>query len=185
VAALLRDPSTVLQYLDMHLSRGRSDDEDMRTFGEQAVSDIWASLVGNTTLKSICIETNDDPFEREYFDSDKLLCDVSSIESISNSNHMLQDVLVSGHIISTFADRCLLINTVRDKAKSIRDKILQYYFVGEFDLSPFVDMHLSVLPKSWAKLMEMKNNLQYIDCCNVYQSYAVFLTHIHIRAWCN
>ena len=29
----------------------------------------------------------------------------------------------------------------------IRDKILQFYFVGDFDVSPFVDMPLSVLPE--------------------------------------
>jgi hypothetical protein len=34
-----------------------------------------------------------------------------------------------------------------DKAKVIRDKILRLYFVGEFHVSPLVNMPLSVLPE--------------------------------------
>jgi hypothetical protein len=34
-----------------------------------------------------------------------------------------------------------------NKANVVRNKIIQFYFVGEFDISPFVNMPLSVLPK--------------------------------------
>jgi hypothetical protein len=43
------------------------------------------------------------------------------------------------------ARQCLVLNRNEDKAKVIRYKIMQFYFVGEFDLFPFVNTPLSVL----------------------------------------
>jgi hypothetical protein len=184
-ASLPESPSAdgiVLRGLDMHLSCGHLDDKDMRTtFAEQVVSDIWASLVGNTTLNAICIETIDDSWEQKYFDSDILLCDVSSIESISNSNHTLQYISVSGHNISTLADHCLLIDMTVDKANRIRHKILQYYFAGKFYVSPCVHLPLSVLPQIIAKSKDSKSSLQCIGCCSAYQNCVMFQTEHHLK----
>jgi hypothetical protein len=81
---------------------------------------------------------------------DKLLCDDSTIESITNSNHTLESTLVNGYApsnLSTFAEQLLALNVSVDKAKVIRSKTQRFYFAGEFDVSPFSTMPLSVLPE--------------------------------------
>jgi hypothetical protein len=106
------------------------------------------SLVGNTRLKILCIHWH----AVDFFDSEKLLCDTSSIESISNSNHTLEDLSVDGDKLSSMATKCLVINENEDKAKVIRDKILLFYFDGDFDPSPFSSMALSVLPEVMSQI---------------------------------
>jgi hypothetical protein len=76
----------------------------------------------------------------------KLLCDVSSIETIANSNHTLSSIRVHEYL-SPFPHQCLLFNRNGDKTKVIRDKIMQFYFVGEYNISPFINMPLSILPE--------------------------------------
>jgi hypothetical protein len=137
------------------LAQHHLDDEaDWRRFSEQALRDIGASLVGNTHLKRLSIvywHINFDMRDYEYrLDSiDNLLCDVSSIENIrSNSNQMLESISVRGQTlsISTLARQCLKLNSENEnKAKVVRNKTLRFYFVGGFEVSPFVNMSLSVM----------------------------------------
>jgi hypothetical protein len=110
----------------------------------------------------------------EGFDSNKLLCDVSSVNSIINSNHALLQLEVSGHTPSTLAEQCLDLNHNMDKNKVIRDKILQFYFVGEFDVSLFSSMAVSVIPVIMSQIegedrqYALFRLLQWIpDLCNV------------------
>jgi hypothetical protein len=117
--------------------------------------DISTSLVRNITLKKLCIQTRFDVdfWNPNFLNTDKLLCDVSSIESIFNSNHTLRWITVSGHRLSTFAEDYLELNRqYQDKAEVIRTKILRFYFIGEFDVSPFVNMPLSVLPQIMSQI---------------------------------
>jgi hypothetical protein len=130
----------------MALDRGHMNDEEWKTFCEQTTRVISACLVGNTNLKSLSI-ISPGWQGRDCFDSKKLLCDVTSIESIFNSNHTLESIFVSGHKLSTVANRCLELNLIKNKAEVIRQNMLQFYFVGEFDLSPFINMPLFVLPQ--------------------------------------
>jgi hypothetical protein len=82
-----------------------------------------------------CTLEKSSDFILDCFDSKKLLCDkVSRVE-----------ICVSGHNLSTTAKQCLSFNPIEDKAKVIRKKMLRFYFAGEFDVSPFVNMPLSVL----------------------------------------
>jgi hypothetical protein len=142
VAALLRDPAKVVRHLEVSLKPDGLDHE-------QAAREILTSLVGNAHLRK---------FEAkgirgiDCFDSDKLLCDTSSIESISNSNHTLVNILVSGHTPSAITQQCLRLNENENKAKVVHDKIAKFYFVREFDVSPFVNMHLSVLPEVMSQI---------------------------------
>jgi hypothetical protein len=126
------------------------NDEVWKTFGEQAVRIISASSVGNAHLTKLLINCNNLQIEIDGSYIDKLLCDASSIESMTNSNHTLKRISFGyqiRHVHSTFARDCLKLNENEDKAKVIRHKILRFYFVGKFDLSPFVGMPLSVLPE--------------------------------------
>ena len=39
------------------------------------------------------------------------------------------------------------LNMIPNKMKVIHEKIARYYFIGEFDVSPYVNMHISLLPE--------------------------------------
>jgi hypothetical protein len=123
----------------------------------QAVREITECLQESThsNLRELTLSLGDgfDPSFRTSFDTSdcldsmKLLCNVSTIESIYNSNHMLQKIDVQGHELSAFATKCLELNENEDKAQVVRHKILRFYFTGQYDVSPFVSMPLSVLPE--------------------------------------
>jgi hypothetical protein len=140
VAALLRDPVNVIRELRvgfMRLSNLGNLDQN------EAISrQIWVMnylrIMGKRA--SHC------------FDFDKLLCNSSSIESISNSNHTLECINIvrvglSSVLLPTLTKQCLEFNKNPDKTKVIRDKILWFYYVGQFDVSPFLDMPASILPE--------------------------------------
>lgn len=46
----------------------------------------------------------------------------------------------------------MALNTNEDKGKAIRDKILCLYFVGEFDVSQFASMPVSVVPEVMSQI---------------------------------
>jgi hypothetical protein len=153
VAALLRNASIEISQLDMYLKYNLDR--------EQVARDISSSLLGNRYLRSLWIaggswQTDDEPsyapfedysWELDHVGVKNLLCDVSSIETIVNSNHTLTSIYVEGHDPSRFAIQCLNLNKNGDKTKVIRDKIRQFYFVGEYNISPFTNMPLSILPE--------------------------------------
>jgi hypothetical protein len=76
----------------------------------------------------------------------KILCDPTSIESIYSSNHTLEDVRVD-YTYPIFHEELLELNKDKDKAQVVRNKILKYYFVGDFDVTPFTNLPLSILPE--------------------------------------
>jgi hypothetical protein len=89
----------------------------------------------------------------------KVLCNVSTINSVINSNHQVREFVICNHNwqdgnLTAIRNRnveqvrqCLELNQNKDKAEVIRNKILQFYFVGEYDVSPLAEMSLSVLPE--------------------------------------
>jgi hypothetical protein len=91
--------------------------------------------------------------ELDCFNIEKLLCDARSIESLSNSNHALEKILMGfwceyEEELSSVAMQCLKLNSENEnKYMVIRNKILRFYFVGNFDITPFVKMPLSILPE--------------------------------------
>jgi hypothetical protein len=149
VATLIQDPANVLKVLHVSLESGQLGYEDWRRFAEQSLRAITTSLVGNTHLEHLFISVLSN--QHCSLDSiDKLLCDVSSIESIrSNSNHTLENITFGGidRKLLTLAEQCLQLNWKENKATVVRKKILRFYFVGEFDVSPFVNVPVSFLPK--------------------------------------
>lgn len=140
LAAFLRDQTNEIRQLEIKFN----SDLD----GEQCARDISASLVVNKHLRSLELGDHDGLCELDWFDSNKLLCDVSSIKSIINSNHTLLWLEVSGHTPSTLAEQCLDLNHCSNEAWVIRSKILQFFFFGEFDVdvSSSSNMAVSVIP---------------------------------------
>jgi hypothetical protein len=165
VAAFLQNTANVLRILSIHVNL-----RHLNFDGEQAWRDILAGLVGNSHLQELWMYN----FLRGMNRFDKLLCDISSIESISNSNHTLEWIVTSDINPSLFTRQCLALNKNTNKAKVIRDKILGLYFVGEFDLSPFSTMALSVIPEIMSQI-QAKDKISAIyrllrclpELCNV------------------
>jgi hypothetical protein len=112
---------------------------------------------------------------------DKLLCDATTFESISASNHVLEKIELSPNPfrphpmpLSRMAKECLELNKDLNKTQVICNKIFRFYFVGEFDVSPFSNMVVSVLPEvvsqieSTDELSAIYRLLRHIpELCNV------------------
>ena len=161
IASLLENPACLLESLN--LVNGISEDE---------LSIIAGSLTRNTTLKKMYIF-----YFGEYLTSiEKLLCDTTSIRHIYNSNHTLKEIIDKNIKFQGVIDDCLELNWEENKEKVIRTKIARYYFIGNFDLSPFVDMNVSLLPSVLAMIEGNMNTRQSAvfrllrtipDLCNV------------------
>jgi hypothetical protein len=79
-----------------------------------------------------------------------------------------------GILLQHLQKQCLERNKKEDKAKVIGNKILRFYFVGEFDISPFSNMALSILPEVVSRIEgDGKRSATYRllkgipDLCNV------------------
>eukprot|EP00956_Cyclotella_meneghiniana_P032824 scaffold91661_cov75-Cyclotella_meneghiniana.AAC.2 len=142
VAELLRNPTSILEELIF------CHDFDLHN----NLSTIVAGLARNVTLKRLSIHPSS-AFVVNLIT--KLLCDNTSIEHIYNSNHTLEEF--SPLNLRMFPGEYILkdlleLNTNTNKEKVIRTKIARYYFVGDFDLSPFVNTKISVLPNVLAMI---------------------------------
>eukprot|EP00956_Cyclotella_meneghiniana_P033491 scaffold96532_cov31-Cyclotella_meneghiniana.AAC.1 len=131
---------------------------------------ITAGLVGNNSLERLGLPKPLDKDDLKFIG--QVLCDKSSIQSIRNSNHTLESIHDTTHSIpheleDMFPDDenfpqlivpdeyspqfivdivdCLTLNKNEDKRKVVRQKIAKYYFVGDFDVSPFDCMPLSAM----------------------------------------
>eukprot|EP00956_Cyclotella_meneghiniana_P034825 scaffold108454_cov37-Cyclotella_meneghiniana.AAC.2 len=158
LASLLSNPRTILS--EIHID-GRIDANGFSTIAE--------GLTNNSTLRTL----------RVYYSGDwgpmaKALCDASSIEGIHASNHTLQGMRQiyfcdpdDNETIPTLPDMiktCLELNKNANKEQVIRQKIARYYFTGDFDISPFLGMPVSVLPEV----------LGLIEGDDIYQQPAIF-----------
>ena len=149
VSTLLQNPMAVLTSLSIECAKG----------SEYGLPLIAASLIGNTRLKHLTVSVRENVWEMEEFNLDvfgPVLCDSSSIESTCNSNHMLQniDVIVlkegkeQRQELPMLIEMCLILNKISKKEDAIRNKIDMFYFVGNFDVSPFARMPISLIPRA-------------------------------------
>eukprot|EP00956_Cyclotella_meneghiniana_P034827 scaffold108454_cov37-Cyclotella_meneghiniana.AAC.4 len=132
------------------LGNDRSVMEELQvdgTISKEQLSTIAAALVNNSSLKKLKLP--DEGYLRnlggDLSPMTKTLCDASSIEAICASNHTLQDVYP--HSYSWIVLNCLKLNKTANKDEVIRKKIARYYFVEDFDISPFAKMPVSLLPE--------------------------------------
>jgi hypothetical protein len=78
-----------------------------------------------------------------------LLCDDSSIEGIQNSNHTLVEIEPKC-LLPSRVKECLELNLMglkASKSKVIHYKIAKYHFNGPFDVTPFLNMPISIIPR--------------------------------------
>jgi hypothetical protein len=62
----------------------------------------------------------------------------------------------------------LLLNKIENKKKVIQNKIIQFYFVGDFDLAPFASMPISVL----ARVMSLGERVEFDPVSHAKMSYS-------------
>ena len=163
------------------------DSLDSFQLSEQEASMIIDGLKnGNTCLETLYIYCcKGDTF---FTSAQTLLCDTTSIESICLSNHTLielQPFLESEVRFDVFSEQevkfgiivdSLRLNRNSNKNRVIREKISRYYFVGNFDVSPFVKLPVSVVPSVLGMIKGKKLDRQSAifrllksipDLCNV------------------
>ena len=73
----------------------------------------------------------------------QLLCNTASIETIIQSNHSLQILMINGE--KDQYQQYLEINKNPNKKKVVQTKIMQFHFSGNFEKSSIANMPLSVL----------------------------------------
>ena len=143
VAALLRDHRTIIT--SMQIDIPDDDDLDYRL----AVGEITASLVRNITLKVLAIDLYyylDEENNGVEHLFDNMLCDPLTVESICDGSNHTIECIHQGQL-SAQAEECLELNQNEDKRKVAQNKVIQYYFIDNFDLSPLDKMTISTLPQ--------------------------------------
>ena len=163
------------------------DSLDSFQLSEQEASMIIDGLKnGNTCLETLYIFCcKGDTF---FTSAQTLLCDTTSIESICLSNHTLielQPFLESEVRFDVFSEQevkfgiivdSLRLNRNSNKNRVIREKISRYFFVGNFDVSPFIKLPVSVVPSVLGMIKGKKLDRQSAifrllksipDLCNV------------------
>ena len=147
LAKLLREPTAKLQMLHIHVKKELADFVE-----ETAVSDLFVGLTQNIQLKSMKFESSlfDWDGSGEYLD--KLLCNTSSLESICQSNHTLENiinyrVLLYDKKAGGWWPRYLNLNRLADKRKVQQIKIMLHYFGRGFNAASITGMPLAILPQ--------------------------------------
>eukprot|EP00956_Cyclotella_meneghiniana_P010466 scaffold14569_cov49-Cyclotella_meneghiniana.AAC.8 len=146
VAALLRDPRAVLNKLEL-VGDLPNDSNGMTT--------ILSCLSQNNKLQGLdllSVGTDNEPVLNIIGTQ---LCDTSSIESIQNSNHFLKRIRLSKNTrLPEFIQDCLELNKNENKHRVIRQKIAKHFFIGEFNMSPLANMHISLFPRVMSMINE-------------------------------
>jgi len=167
LASSLENPTSILSEMNFC---GEFDNAE-------GVSIIASGLARNKTLQILSSWA----FEGELRPIAKALCDASSIEGIHASNHTLQNMFHKRgdtETIPTLPEMittCLELNKNANKDEVIRAKIARFYFIGNFDISPFSNMSLSVVPEV----------LNLITGDDIYQQSAIFRMLKTIPELCN
>jgi hypothetical protein len=145
---LLRDPRAIVQHVELDWCITYFGNPDEIPANSDALRAIAASLAQNTKLKKLefLLTGSRVRFRNPVDEFDNLLCNTTSIETIFNSNHTLQEiVLPHWYKLSSRTKECLELNRNENKTKVAQNKVIQYCFIGDFDLSRFASMPLSVV----------------------------------------
>lgn len=175
LAGLLRDATTMIKRLDLYLEETVDVDQEQaaRTITASVVGNTQLKQLNIYHVQRQDFDDKDSRYLRAWNCFEKLLCDAASIERISTSNNTLVEfkyrIMRLNHSLADWSHypypynrrtptcwencsflrvrQCLELNENPDKAEVTRNKILQFYLVGEFDLTPFSNMAVSVLPE--------------------------------------
>ena len=139
LAELLQNPGTTLEELWIDLIPHQNFN------AERAENEVLVGLAQNSRLKILMV---DGLFEgngsAECFEG--LLCNTATIETVCQSNHKLEDIVINrSRMLSHYCKELLELNKIANKGKVVQHKLLQCYFSGHFDTSPIANMPLGLL----------------------------------------
>ena len=146
IAELLRDPTTLWE--DLHVRYGDVD-SIFDSSNERAENEILSSLHQNSKLKWLKIGVKGlfegDDVARHFT---KILCNTDSLETVYNSNHSLQDIVINNAYPREWKhiEQYLQLNRNINKKKVIQCKVMKYYFSGNFEASSLANMPLAAVP---------------------------------------
>ena len=157
-AAILQNPNSALEELD--LARNQINNDVLDSFAN--------SLMHNNKLKELFID--DRSVTSTGWDAlSNVLCNKSSINATFNSNHTLGRVFdpdeygVDESNLPSDLRALLQLNRENTKAEAARRKVISVHFSGDFNVQPFIDMDLKVLPHAlaWMARNEHGSSLTY------------------------
>jgi hypothetical protein len=108
---------------------------------------IILALAGNSSLKTLNLNSNRAITDMIWKDLVCLICDTTSIGSIYSSNHTFQKLYTNHLARPEVVVSLLTMNRNEDKSEVARQKILKYFFSGGGDkASAFAQMPEKVMP---------------------------------------
>ena len=161
-SAVLQNPNSVLE--TVNLGFNSIDDDTLVCFAN--------SLINNSKLKELFLDNgqygqyNTTAITR-WDALPNVLCNKSSIDATSNSNHTLQRIFQRWNVaesqLPSDLSTLLLLNRVHTKVEAARLKIIKAHFSGDFCMQPFIDMNLKVLPHviAWMAKFEYGRSMMY------------------------
>lgn len=137
---------------------------------EWAESEILKSLTQNTKLRDLrATSLFQGDGARESFKI--LLCNIASIQSVRQSNHTLQKIMIDYKDVT--CQQYVELNKNPNKKKVIQEKMMQFYFAGDFDASAIADTPLAILAHILGLDVQKKQSAVYNilksvpELCNV------------------
>ena len=172
VAEFLRDPSSLIEM--MALSRVRVRDNSRNVDVERAENELVAGLNQNSNLKVLQVS---DLFEKDtargYIKFHNLLCDTTSIASVCQSNHTLEEIHLHREKLPA-CEEYLELNKISNKRKVVQCKLMKYFFSQSTNpIRPLANMPLGLLTEVLGidvpeKQSAVFNILKYIpELCDV------------------
>ena len=129
------------------------------------------SLRHNSKLKELFIESDwEEGVPITNWDTlSNLLCNESSIDATFNSNHTLQCIVDPDNEEADESQlppdliTLLQLNRENSPTEAARRKVLKVHFSGNFNMQPFINMDLKVLPRAvaWMARDEYGSSLLY------------------------
>ena len=139
LSAVLENPYSALEKLD--LGSNRIDDDAVISFAN--------SLTNNTKVTVLLIAGNHNITNNGWAAFSRMLCNKSSIMDTYLSNHTLQKFCVDRFLPNDLRS-LLRLNKENSKSEAARLKIISHHFSGNYNIQPFIDMELKVLPRAIA-----------------------------------
>ena len=161
-SAIFQNPVSALETVNLVINSS-IDDGVLGAFAN--------ALMRNSKLKELFLVFDEEDITTRNWDAlSNVLCKKLSIEETFNSNHTLEMIFdpynndgIDESQLPSNLRTLLQLNRENTKSEAARRKILNVHFSGNFNMQPFIDMDLKVLPDaiSWMARNEHGISLLY------------------------
>ena len=135
------------------------------TSDDNIVKRLIRSLPNVSSLTKLCLDYPGlEKYSTEYDNKLQVLegallnlvCDTSSLDSLVKSNHTITKVKLWGRVVNKNCNALAINNRDISEVMKMREKIVKYFMVGSFDLQPFLDLDVELMPNV-IEMVGMKN----------------------------